>query len=362
MPVKKAATSKKKAEKKSISKKITIRANRFKKRIQNYLLRRPHRSFRPTRRRDYVRTLTMPGYFSFTMYVLKLIWAWKRHFIGIAFIYGLLTAFFVGLASQETYAQLSDTLTQTGGDFMSGGAGEITKAGVLLASSVANSLNTTQLDGSVGAQQIVVTAFVLLITWLSTVWLLRAILAGQKPKLRDGLYNSGAPIIPTFLVSLILVLQILPVSLASIGVSVASATGLLDAGVVSMIFWIFVGLLGLLSLYWITSTVIALVIVTLPGMYPMQALRTAGDLVVGRRIRILLRVLWSLVFSAGVWIVIMIPIILLDGWIKKVIPAIADWPIVPIALLIMSALTIVWIACYTYLLYRKVVDDDAAPA
>jgi hypothetical protein len=364
MSVKKAAQSKKKvvkkSEKSSFSKKVKLTIHRLKQRVSNFLSRRPHRTFRLTRRRDYVRSLSLPGYFSFTVSVLKLIWTWKKLFIGIAIIYGLLTVFFVGLASQDTYSQLSETISQTGGGLVNGGGGEIVKAGILLASSIGGGLSAV--GSNVGAQQVVITILVLLITWLCTVWLLRSILAGQKPKLRDGLYNSGSPIISTFLVSFVIALQLVPLAIAIIVMSVASSSGLIDSGVLNMIFWIFTILLGVLSVYWLTSTVIALIVVTLPGMYPMKALRTAGDLVVGRRIRILIRILWSLAFSALVWIIIMIPIILFDEWIKKVLPAITDWPIVPVVLLIMTSLTIVWLASYTYLLYRKVVDDDAAPA
>jgi hypothetical protein len=45
--------------------------------------------------------------------------------------------------------------------------------------------------------------------WLTTVWLLRNILAGHKIKLRDGIYGSGSPILPTFLVSLILIVDLM---------------------------------------------------------------------------------------------------------------------------------------------------------
>jgi hypothetical protein len=58
----------------------------------------------------------------------------------------------------------------------------------------------------------------------------------------------------------------------------------------------------------------------------------------------------------------MVPIILLDTWIKGMLPAIEWLPVVPVALLVMSTLTVVWVASYVYILYRKVVDDDAAPA
>jgi hypothetical protein len=97
-------------------------------------------------------------------------------------------------------------------------------------------------------------------------------------------------------------------------------------------------------------------------MYPMQAIKTAGDLVVGRRVRILLRIIWLLFIVALFWIVVMIPLILLDAWIKGIWSSIYWVPVIPILLLIMSSVSIVWVSSYLYLLYRKVVDDDAAPA
>lgn len=129
-----------------------------------------------------------------------------------------------------------------------------------------------------------------------------------------------------------------------------------------MLFWTAAALLTTLSLYWITSTFFALIIVTLPGMYPFRAIRAAGDLVIGRRLRILLRFLWMALGVAVIWIIVMLPIILIDTWIKSIWSAI-DWiPTIPLALLILSSLTIIWVAGYVYLLYRKVVDDGAQPA
>lgn len=57
-------------------------------------------------------------------------------------------------------------------------------------------------------------------------------------------------------------------------------------------------------------------------MYPFHAVKTAGDLVVGRRLRILLRLLWLGVMVIVLWLIILIPIILLDGKIKEL------WPVV----------------------------------
>jgi hypothetical protein len=65
---------------------------------------------------------------------------------------------------------------------------------------------------------------------------------------------------------------------------------------------------------------------------------------------------------AVAWLLVMIPVILFDTWLKGIWVAITWLPIVPFVLLGLTSLTIVWSASYIYLLYRKVVADDAQPA
>ncbi len=329
----------------------------WRRRTAALLLRRPHRSFHRTRRRDYARSLQLPSYWSFTGQVRKILWQHKTLFLWVTILYAVLSGTLVGLASQDTYTQLGDVLKQQSGDILQGNWGEIGKAGILLGTGILGGINQTPTD----AQKIFAPLVTLLI-WLSTIWLLRALLAGHKPKLRDGLYNAGAPIISTFLVSLMFLVQLIPAAIATLGFWAATQTGFITDGVEAMAFWIVASLLVILSLYWVTSTFIAMIVVTLPGMYPMQALRTAGDMVVGRRLRILLRLLWLFVLVAIIWVVVMIPVILIDTWLKSVWTNISWVPIVPVGLLIMSSLTVVWSSSYIYLLYRKIVDDDASPA
>lgn len=340
---------------------LRLRLNAFfeqlKWRSQNLLQRRPHRSFKRSQRRDYTRSLKLPGYWAFTNHVRTVLWQQKKLFILLVLLYGTLSVVLVGIASQDTYTQLGDTLREISGEVFTGNMGEIAKASLLLVSGV-----TGAASQELTTPQQIYAAIIFLFTWLTTVWLLRAILSGHKPRLRDGLYNAGAPILPTFLVGLLLLVQLIPVALAAIGFQAASSTGVLDGGIEAMLFWTCASLLASLSLYWMTSTFIALVVITLPGMYPMQAIKTAGDLVIGRRIRILLRLLWLFFTLAVSWLMIMLPIVLFDTWLKGIQPAIKWLPIVPVALLIMSTLTLMWSASYVYLLYRKVVDDDAAPA
>ena len=327
-----------------------------KRRISSFLRRRPHRSFRPTKKRDYKRSLELPGYIAFTKYVWNVLWKNKKVFISLALKYCVITIFMVGAVSQDYYSQMSEILKGTGGDAFSDGMGKIGGAGLLFLAALSGGFQ--ELDN---VQQIYA-GLIILMTWLATVWLLRNILAGNKVKMRDGLYNSGSPIISTLLVALLLLVQLLPIAITLIAYVAAISTGLLNGGVEAMLFWFMALLLVTLSLYWMTGTLFALVIVSLPGMYPFKAIKAAGDMVVGRRFRILLRLIWMLLCTVVVWAVIMIPVIIIDSWIKSAWPIINWIPIVPLLILVMSSLSVVWISSYVYLFYRKVVADDSAPA
>jgi len=194
------------------------------------------------------------------------------------------------------------------------------------------------------------------------VWLLREIMLGRKPKLRDGLYNSGAPLLSTLGVVIVLVVQLLPIGLVVLAYAALSSVGLIGDGFGSMLFWLIAATIAALVLYWITSTIIALIVVTLPGVYPLRAVKLSGDLVVGRRLRVMYRLLWGLVAIALTWIAILIVTILLDNLLKILLPGIAWLPIVPYVGALVTAYAVVWYATYTYLFYRKIVDDDAKPA
>ncbi len=339
-------------------------ANRVRKRVRSvaarrnkFLTRRPHRSFQLTRRRDYKRSLKLPGYWSFTNSVRSVLWKNWRLFGGLALVYIVMTIVISGFGAQETYSNLAQTLKDTSGDLFKGNFGSVGQASLLLLTSV-----TSGLSPDLTQAQSVLGGLAVFFGWLASVWLLRNTLAGHKPRLRDGLYNSGSPVLASVAVSFIVTIQLLPAAIGVIIYSAAQGSGMLDGGVSAMLVWLGVALLSMLSVYWISSSIIALVIVTLPGMYPMQAIKAAGDLVVGRRVRVLLRLIWMLLVVVAAWLVIMIPIILFDDWVKGLVPAISWLPLVPLCIIAMGAATVIFVSSYVYLLYRRIVDDDAAPA
>lgn len=315
---------------------------------------RVHRSFKRTKRRDALRPYAIPGYISFTVEVWKTLWQYKRTFLLLIVFYAVLTAGLVGLASQSTYQTVADELSATASEVLGGDLGKLSQAGLLFLSAAGGSFTEPLTE----AQQLFA-AFLVILVWMSTVWLLRNLLAGHKVRLRDGLYNAHAPLIPSIMIVLVILVQLLPLALALFGYTAAVSSGLLGSGgIEAMLFWVIAGILGVVSLYWITSSAFALVVVTVPGVYPLKAMRAASDLVFGRRVQLLLRVLWLLVTAAIAWLVILVPTIAIDLWIKSLWPAIQWLPIIPVLLLLLGAITAVWVSAYIYLLYRKVIADE----
>lgn len=325
------------------------------RRRKAFLDKRPHRTLRITKRRDYLRSLDLPGYWAFTFEVLRHLLRNRRTFMALASVYAVLSVLMVGLASQTTFSQLSDILKQS--NIFSGAWQNIGQASVLLWATLTGSLN----NPSANSTQATLAVILVLAVWLTTIWLVRAQLSGKKPRMRDGLYRSGSPIITLFLVFVYAVIQSIP---AAIGVVIGSALMVYGStlGAINMLGWLVVIMLVVLSLYWLTSTFFASIIVTLPGMYPWQAIRAAGDLVVGRRTRILLRLVWAVAVMLIVWILVLLPVIFLVIWLDSVLTWLTVVPIVPLTVLILTTAGIIWIASYTYMLYRKVVDDASAPA
>ena len=341
----------------SLKKRLNKAWQRLMQRRQAFLRRRPHRSFRVTKRRDYRRSLKLPGYFALTKQAWQLMRKHWQIFVGLTAIYAVLGVLLSGLISQDTYQQLKDTINGTN---QGSALGTIVPTLMLFAGVVTNQLGGS--TGGVASSQQVIGALIGLYIWLTTIWLVRGVTAGRRLKIRDGLYNAGAPVIALSVLVFIALIQLLPAAIAVIIYGAADTSGMLQQTVVLMLAAGATILIVTLSIYWLTSTLFAMVIITLPGMYPLEAARLASDVVLGRRMRILLRLMWLLVVLAVVWAAVLIPVITIDGALKTVIPALNWLPLVPLVALMLVAFSIVASACYIYLFYRKVVADDSAPA
>ena len=113
------------------------------KRMKSFLGRRPHRSFRITRRRDYKRSFNIEGYFAFSSYVRKTLWANKGIFIWVVIFYAILSAVLVGMSSQDAYSTLTDTIDQAKDGLFVGDMSEIGRASLLFIATISGSINTS---------------------------------------------------------------------------------------------------------------------------------------------------------------------------------------------------------------------------
>lgn len=322
--------------------------HKIKKRYSAYINSRAHRSFRPTRRRDIPGHAPLPGYFAFTGQVLGTIKEAKRTFAGLLVIYFVVTLSIVGFAQLDQYRLVQDALgiTETSTETNSNDLGANFS---LFSIAIAGGLNQTLGEGG----QIYL-ALVGLLMWLVVIWLLRRHLSKTRVRVRDGLYNAGAPIISTALILGLMIIQLIPAALGLAAYSVAQTAGLIQGGVEAMLFATAGLLLGVLSLYWLSSSFIAALIVTIPGTYPMQAIRSASDIVIGRRVSVMLRLLWLAAMVLIFWTVVLLPVIWLDAAL-----GIYWLPLVPITLQLLGGMTLLLATTYVYLLYRKMIDEPA---
>ena len=311
----------------------------------------PHRSFRRSYHEDYARDFSAPGLLHHAMTTFQVIFKNWRLFLPLVILIALLNILLVGLMSEETYTQFQDTLDES----LDGtNIGQVARAGLLLISTITTGGLT---QGASEVQQVFgVLLFVVL--WLTTIYILRHRLAGHSLKLRDALYNALAPFISTLLIALTILVELIPIAIVVITYSAAVATNFLATPFYALVFFIFAALMIILSVYLVSGTLIALIAVSAPGLYPVVAIRTANDLIVSRRIRWIIRVLFLFVVFAVTWVVIMLPLILLDLWLKNIWSWTEGIPFISLMLLLLSVFSSVYITAYLYLFYRHMLNFD----
>lgn len=345
--------------------KSKLKHSKLYRKVKTYLMRqkanwqefrkdrvRLHRSFRRSYREDYMRKTETPGLLSHAMTTFQVIFKHWRTFLPFI---GIMTAMYivlVGLMSEDLYQQFQDSIDDSSAELANGKVSNFAKAGLLLISTV----TTGGLSTGMGEVQIVFMLLLFLIMWLTTIYLLRHFLAGGKPRLRDGLYNALSPLISTLLVFVVIFIQAIPLMLVIITFSAAKLTNFLETPFYALVYFIFASLMILISIYLLSSSLIALVAVTAPGVYPMRALFSASDLMAGRRTRFILRVLYLIVVVTLIYVITITPVILLDMWLKSIWEWIYGVPIVPFCLLIVTCFVFIYATTYFYRYYRWLLD------
>jgi hypothetical protein len=312
-----------------------------KARADRYLANRPHRSFRKTPARRYKPGNPVIGVWPLVKSAFGIIWREKKTVGVLMLLFAVVSYLVVGGVSQLNFVDLRQA-TQ---ELFTGNLGAFGSVATLFSAAVTGGLNPTATQ----VQQFLSVTLSFLF-WLALVWVLRRRLSDQPTSVREALYNSGAPIIPSVMVFMAILIQLVPAVVGVLG-AVLTLTGVwFQGGVESMLVCVAGLLLVLLSLYWVAGSATAMIIVTLPGMYPWPALSAASDLVIGQRWRIALRVVALIVTVFVVWAIVLVPALLLDGWLKF------DWlPLIPVFVQLLGAFTLTYAVTYIYKMYRSMV-------
>ena len=353
--------SKKSASKKTQEKlgffasiKLKLAKNKDKRAFRKATKTTLHKSFKRSYREDYIRETKLPGLLSHANATFRLIFRNWKLFLPLIILIVISNIILVGLMSEESYDTFKESLDETNEQLAKGQLSNLGKAGLLLIGTV----TTGGLNRGMTEVQQVFMILLLVITWLVAIYLSRHILAGHKMKLRDGLYNALTPFISTFCIVAVIFIELIPIFAVVITYSAAVATDFLSTPFYALVYFIFASLLILLSAYLLSGSLMAMIAVTAPGLYPMTALNTATDIVAGRRIKFIIRILFIFFVLALCWIIVMLPIILIDNALKANVDWLGGLPFVSLALLNMTVFSVIYTAVYFYLFYRKLLDME----
>lgn len=312
-----------------------------------------HHSFKRSYREDYMRGLQAPGLVAHAVSTLKIIFKNWRLFFGFMIIIVTMNIIFVGLMSEDTYQTVQDSIDESSEVLQYGEVGRLAKSGLLLISTV----TTGGLTKGMTEVQQVFAFFFGAITILVTIYYLRHLMAGNNPRIRDGLYNALTPLISTMLVLVLVFIHMIPIFLFMIVYSTAIATDFLAQPLYAFLFWLFGSLLILLSAYLLPGSILAICATTVPGIYPMQAVNATTDLIQGRRTKFIIRIVFAFIFLAVIWVLVMLPLIYLDLFLKQNVDWLEGVPFVSFLLQIMTTFSVIYLTSYIYLFYRRMLDD-----
>lgn len=218
-------------------------------------------------------------------------------------------------------------------------AGSIEVFNLLLESS---SQTTASADAGASAYQMIL----VIIMSLVIIWALRQTYAKKKITIKEAFYKSMYPFIPFVLVLLAIVLQLMPFLIGGAVYGLVTGTGAAVTFGEQLLWALLFGMLGILSFYMISSSIFALYIVTLPEVWPLQALQSARGLVQYRRWAVMRKILLLPILLVLIGMFIMVPVIIFLT------------PIAEAVFFVLSSAGFFVVHGYMYTLYRELLPSE----
>ena len=320
-------TKKKKPAKASIVKEPTIIAPD--KRVR----RKPHyKSFRLHRTKRSQHVVKIPSFRVITKKSFRLLHANKKNIFWFSVIFGLLYIVLVrGFTSPINVEEIRDSFSDVLDDETSALVTNFTVFSLLLKS-------TTSAGGEAASMY---QAILVVLSVLALIWLFRQQQAGHKVTMKQAYYRGMYPLVPFLLVFVVIALQTLPATIGNFLFTTVISSGV-AINTFEQAVWLLLYLsLLLLSFFMISSSLIALYIVTLPDMTPRIALKKAKELVEFRRFSLLRKVFALAVLIVLIFVGIVFPLIFVSSTIAQVV------------FFMLTVLMVPFATAYLFVLYRE---------
>lgn len=342
--MKQKETSKKQSQKASEAMRRSVA--KVKKKASEHRKATPHRSFRLTRRSEIPAYGKVKSWWRLCRESFHLIISERKKVLGIIGLFVPVGWLVSGIYSQD-FSNLKFTLSALSDD-MTGG---LEQAAVLF-----TGFFSVQSEG-VSQDSLILLNVLVMLMWLSFIWITRYAFAKKDTTLREALYTSGASFVPFMLLLLLLVIQALPAIGAALIFNNMTGTGFIQGVAETAVFSVLAVLLIVLSLYFMSGTVVAMQVAALPGMYPWRALKNARLMIAGRRFSIVRKLLALAATIFMAWAIIFTPVLLFDNNVCG--DGASCWStmtILPLLYYILAGLTIAFSSTYIYIMYRSLLE------
>ena len=246
----------------------------------------------------------LPSWRVLTIKTVRLLVANKKNIFQFFIIYGVLYLVFVrGFSAPVDTDEIREAFESIGAEEVSSLATNFTVFGLIVQS-------TTNAGGDIAA---LYQLFLVMVSSLAFIWLFRQQQAGNAITMKDAFYKGMYPFIPFTLLVVLAGLQTIPATIGNFLFRTVTESGLAINTAEQTVWLLLMLLLFLLSLYLITSTIIALFIVTLPEMTPMLALKKAKELVTFRRFSVIRKVTALIAFVVFAYVILVFPVIFISS-------------------------------------------------
>ena len=306
----------------------------------------PHRSFYLTTHAQAVRQINISGYGRFVTEVWRTVRDNWLIYLKITLLMALAIIAVVGVSNAHSnYVDTREAMEKVDLHPLLKQAGLVTQA-------IITSLTVTD------ANRQAATFIIVAVAWLSLIFIARRVYNGNQLRLRDAIYSAGTPLVPMMVLLVAVLVQLLPLALVLISYSAITGAGYINQGIAieNMAAWCVILAVLVLTIYWMVTSLLTLVSVTIPGLYPMRAYYETSIQVAGRRVKILFRILMMFLPLLALWALVLIPTVLLDSILKP-----KTFPVVQLAVSLLAAISCTWVSAYMYVLYRRILDSPEQP-